>query len=95
MTQEKEPRRHGIPEDADVTPATTADKRVQPDDYLREVLENSDIVTKDDGSGMAGGSSGSSSGGSGLKGHPDAADPDKRPGQSRAVEEPARTHRTG
>ncbi|MDM4719074.1 preprotein translocase YidC [Micromonospora sp. WMMA1363] len=32
-----------------------------------------DIVTEDDGSGMAGGASGSSSGGSNMPGHPDAA----------------------
>lgn len=32
-----------------------------------------DIVTEDDGSGVAGGSSGSSSGGSTMPGHPDAA----------------------
>lgn len=32
-----------------------------------------DIVTEDDGSRVAGGSSGSSSGGSGMPGHPDAA----------------------
>jgi hypothetical protein len=31
-----------------------------------------DIVTEDDGSGVAGGSSGTSSGGSGLLSHPDA-----------------------
>ena len=34
---------------------------------------DSDIVTEPDGSGMAGGSSGSSSGGSTMPGHPDAA----------------------
>ncbi|MEU5567500.1 preprotein translocase YidC [Micromonospora musae] len=32
-----------------------------------------DVVTEDDGSGVAGGSSGSSSGGSNMPGHPDAA----------------------
>ncbi|NJP34045.1 preprotein translocase YidC [Micromonospora thermarum] len=32
-----------------------------------------DIVTEDDGSGVAGGSSGSSAGGSSMPGHPDAA----------------------
>lgn len=32
-----------------------------------------DIVTEDDGSGVAGGASGSSSGGSTMPGHPDAA----------------------
>ena len=32
-----------------------------------------DIVTEDDGSGVAGGSSGGSGGSSGLPGHPDAA----------------------
>jgi hypothetical protein len=31
-----------------------------------------DIVTEDDGSGVAGGASGSSSGGSSMPGHPDA-----------------------
>ncbi|MCM0678069.1 preprotein translocase YidC [Micromonospora phytophila] len=32
-----------------------------------------DLVTEDDGSGLAGGASGSSSGGSNMPGHPDAA----------------------
>jgi hypothetical protein len=48
-----------VPADTDV-PA--------PDDFAPKP----DIVTEDDGSGMAGGSSGSSSGGSGMAGHPDA-----------------------
>jgi hypothetical protein len=77
VTQEKENRRHGIPEEAKVTPATTADTSVQPRDDLREALANSDIITKDDGSGMAGGASGSSAGGSGFRGHPDYVDDDK------------------
>lgn len=34
---------------------------------------DADIVTEDDGSGMAGGSSGGSGGGSTMPGHPDAA----------------------
>jgi hypothetical protein len=77
VTQEKEPRRHGIPEDADVTPATTADAPYQPRDDLAEALADSDIVTEDDGSGLGGGSSGSSAGGSGFRGHPDSVDSDK------------------
>jgi hypothetical protein len=36
-------------------------------------VPQSDIVTEPDGSGMAGGSSGSSGGGSSMPGHPDAA----------------------
>lgn len=32
-----------------------------------------DVVTEDDGSGVAGGASGGSAGGSGMPGHPDAA----------------------
>ena len=36
-------------------------------------LPDSDIITEPDGSGMAGGSSGSSAGGSTMPGHPDAA----------------------
>jgi hypothetical protein len=36
-------------------------------------MPDSDIVTETDGSGMAGGASGSSSGGSSMPGHPDAA----------------------
>ncbi|HEV7899177.1 MAG TPA: preprotein translocase YidC [Planosporangium sp.] len=76
MTQEQESRRHGIPEESEVTPATTAETTVEPRRDIGEALAKSDIVTKDDGSGMAGGSSGSSAGGSGFTGHPDAVDPD-------------------
>ena len=36
-------------------------------------IPDSDIVTEPDGSGTAGGASGSSAGGSGMPGHPDAA----------------------
>jgi hypothetical protein len=36
-------------------------------------MPESDIVTEPDGSGMAGGASGSSSGGSSMPSHPDAA----------------------
>jgi hypothetical protein len=80
LTQERESRRHGIPEDADVTPATTADTRVEPkpNTALQEAIAKSDIVT-DDAAGMAGGASGSSSGGSGFEGHPDSPDPDQAP----------------
>jgi hypothetical protein len=77
LTQEKESRRHGIPEESEVTPATTAETVVEPDSDLREALPESDLITKDDGSGMAGGASGSSAGGSGMKGHPDYVDEDK------------------
>jgi hypothetical protein len=77
VTQERESRRHGIPEEAKVTPATTAPTSVEPRSDIREALARSDIVTKDDGSGMAGGSSGSSAGGSGFRGHPDSVDEDK------------------
>ncbi|WP_346533953.1 preprotein translocase YidC [Micromonospora sp. DPT] len=35
--------------------------------------ERPDLVTEDDGSGVAGGASGGSGGGSGMRGHPDAA----------------------
>jgi hypothetical protein len=34
---------------------------------------DADIITEDDGSGMAGGSSGGSGGGSNMPGHPDSA----------------------
>jgi hypothetical protein len=59
-------------DEAGQTPLTqvTADTDVPaPDD----TAQKPDIVTEDDGSGVAGGSSGTSSGGSGLPGHPDAA----------------------
>jgi hypothetical protein len=84
VTQERESRRHGIPEDADVSPATTANTTYQPRDDLREALAKSDIVTKDDGSGTAGGASGSSAGGSGFRGHPDSVDDDKADDLDRA-----------
>ncbi len=38
-----------------------------------DVDTGADLVTQDDGSGMAGGSSGGSGGGSSMPGHPDAA----------------------
>ncbi|NJC73180.1 hypothetical protein HC031_26180 [Planosporangium thailandense] len=75
MTQDKDRRRHGQPDPADVTPATTTDAVVQPDRDLREELPDSDIITEDQ-AGMSGGAHGSSGGGSGMKGHPDAIDPD-------------------
>lgn len=59
-------------DEAGQTPQTqvTADTDVPaPDD----TAQKPDIVTEDDGSGVAGGSSGTSSGGSGMPGHPDAA----------------------
>ncbi|MGN9767910.1 preprotein translocase YidC [Micromonospora sp. SD12] len=37
-----------------------------------DTTQKPDLVTEDDGSGMAGGASGSSSGGSTMPGHPDA-----------------------
>ncbi|GAA1823143.1 hypothetical protein [Planosporangium flavigriseum] len=79
--QERERRRHGIPEEPKVTPATTADMEVEPapNTALAEALATSDIITEDDGSGLGGGSSGSSSGGSGFEGHPDWKDPDVAP----------------
>ncbi|MGC9665009.1 preprotein translocase YidC [Planosporangium sp. 12N6] len=75
MTQEQEPRRHGEPEGADVTPAASGDTVGPPGGKLREALPDSDLITEDQ-AGMAGGSSGSSGGGSGMQGHPDAVDPD-------------------
>jgi hypothetical protein len=58
----------GAAEDASGAPVTPTDveaSRTPPS-------QPSDEVTKEDGSGVAGGASGSSGGGSGTPGHPDA-----------------------
>ncbi|RKN37814.1 preprotein translocase YidC [Micromonospora endolithica] len=47
-----------------------ADTEVPPPD---DTTAAPDLVTEDDGSGVAGGSSGGSGGGSGMPGHPDAS----------------------
>jgi hypothetical protein len=75
VTQEKDRRRHGQPEGADITPATVGDTSAEPNPALREALAKSDIVTQDE-AGMAGGSSGGTGGTAATKGHPDATEPD-------------------
>jgi hypothetical protein len=66
--------RHGeLPIDPEVKPEEGAPLPQVETDRRVSGMPDSDIVTESDGSGVAGGSSGSSGGGSSMPGHPDAA----------------------
>ncbi|HEX8626681.1 MAG TPA: preprotein translocase YidC [Catenuloplanes sp.] len=62
----------GAAEDASGSPLTETEieSSVRPPSQPRP---DGDLISEDDGSGMAGGSSGGSGGGSNMPGHPDAA----------------------
>ncbi len=56
----------------------SAQSQVESDQRPAIIPDDVDEVVEDDGSGMAGGASGTSAGGSGTAGHPDAEQPEVR-----------------